>query len=249
MRTTLFALPLPLLLFLTTQTFALPAPTNPTLLESYLDFNLDQKTTIPGTFNANAHSLSKRDLNPQSPLNSNDESGKIAEACKPPHFQREEIDRLVGVLIGEMLSLHSHGIAFPYSANTHCSGTVELTARSPFPSSISPESVQAQPQFNAKLRIRLTPVGKDNYGMKRVHFASLLERVGSAWSGLGYEFIGSDSEGQSLKPENEDQGQSGERGQRDDGEGKRGVLEGVSGDVGFVAKLVVSPVLGSGCLV
>ena len=151
----------------------------------------------------------------------------------------------MGVLVGEMLSLHSHGIAFPYSANTHCSGAVELTSRIALPSNVLAEGKGAKGEegrFNAKLKLRLTPMGRDNYGMKRVHFASLLERVKSA--GLDYAFIGGDSDSQG---EGEGEiiglGGEGERGK----EGRAGVLEGVSGDVGFVARLVVSPVLGGGC--
>ena len=259
MRTTLFTLPVPLLILLTTQSLALALPAshpansppsaNLTPLESYLDFNLDPKSNniiIPGTFNANAHSLTKRtlasDSNPQVPLQPNDDSGKIAQACQPPQLSKHEVNRLVGVLVGEMLSLHSHGIAFPYSADTHCSGAVELTSRTPInnhdekktDSGRQKGGDEDEGKFNAKLKLRLTPMGRDNYGMKRVHFASLLERVKSA--GMDYAFVGVDSEGQ------------GEEGREEgDREGRRDVLEGVSGDVGFVARLVVSPVLGGGC--
>ncbi|KAH7407167.1 hypothetical protein BKA64DRAFT_721030 [Cadophora sp. MPI-SDFR-AT-0126] len=250
MRSTPFALPLPLLILLTQTilpTLGLPAPnplpatTNPTLLESYLDFNTIPSNAIPVSFNA--HSLSKRGFNAQSPLATQDpststsESTQKTENCKPPHLERTELNRLLSVLTAEMLSFHSHGIAFPYSATSRSSSSVELTARTAMPSPILPESGdQGDSRLNAKLKIRLTPMGKDNYGMKRVHFASLLERVGSA--GLEFEFVGSESEGGSEDGEG--------KGERGTGEGR---LEGVSGDVGFVARLVISPVLGNGCLV
>ncbi|KAK0100630.1 hypothetical protein ONS95_007085 [Cadophora gregata] len=272
MHTTLFTLPLPVILFLTTALALpapIPAPATPSILESYLDFN-----AIPANAELIPHSaLTKRNLNlnsnSQAPLtpslsSSSTKNPPPKKSCPPPHLDPSEITTLVSSLTAEMLSKHSHGIGFPYSTDTHCSGSVELTARSPVVRKVERASGdgisngdeggsgKGEFQFNAKLKILLTPMGSDNYGMKRAHFASLLKRVAGA--GLGFEFVGG---GEDSKLETEGEGGQGKRERDglvvwDEGEGekdgRRGVLEGVSGDVGFVARLVVSPVLGGGCL-
>ncbi|KAL5323778.1 hypothetical protein ACEPPN_008319 [Leptodophora sp. 'Broadleaf-Isolate-01'] len=244
MRTTLFTLPLPLLVLLT-QTLAFPAPASgntPSLLDAYLDFNRDLSqssssspglavthATIPSNalpVSFNAHANTRRglnaDLEPQIPLSlalpsspSSTEGKDIAgEVCKPPQLPKKETKRWMSVLTADMLSLHRNGIAFPYSANTHCSAGVELTTRTEI----------AETGFNAKLKLSLAPVGRDVHGMKKGHFVSLLERIG----GAGLEFGG---EGAEVE-----------------GEERRGVLEGVSGDVEFVVRFVISPVLEGGCV-
>ncbi|KAG4442140.1 hypothetical protein IFR05_002353 [Cadophora sp. M221] len=241
MRTTLFTLPLPVLILLT-QTLAYPAPASgnpPSLLEAYLDFNRDLSqspssfpglavthATIPSNalpVSFNAHANPRRglnaDLEPQIPLSfppskETDEQTQQGGACRAPQLSREETKRMISVLMADMLALHRNGIAFPYSANTHCSVGVEVTTRAEI----------ADTGFNAKLKLSLAPLGRDVHGMKKGHFVSLLGRVGSA----GLEFGGEAAEVE--------------------GEERRGVLEGVSGDVEFVARFVVSPVLEGGCV-
>ncbi|KAH7357239.1 hypothetical protein BKA65DRAFT_580695 [Rhexocercosporidium sp. MPI-PUGE-AT-0058] len=257
MHTTLFTLPLPLLLFLLTQSFAYPVPATPpgnppSLLEAYLDFNRDltqspssfpglavTHATIPSNalpVSFNAHANVRRglngDLEPQFPLSlplsspAKEQDGQGStrqkEECKAPHLSKGETKRLMSVLTSQLLSLHRNGIAFPYSANTHCSTGVELTARTEV------ANTATKSRFNAKFKLELTPARRDVYGMKRGHFVSLVERIVGA--GLEFGGEGVDEKGEEAREE------------------RRGILEGVSGDVEWVARFVVSPVLEGGCV-
>ncbi len=197
MKTSIFALPVPLslLLFLSGHTLTsayptpypapkpnanpipipIPIPSDPTLLESYLDFNHECSSSTSSpllSLTIPPSSLQKRHLPPpqQEPLISHDElAGKPTSdtGCVTPEIRSGEMKGILAVLTSSMLRDHPNGIAFPYSATTHSSTSVELSSSIPLPSV----------NFSASLELSLAPGAKGSHGIKPSHFAALLERV------------------------------------------------------------------------
>lgn len=188
MKTSLFRLPVPLtlLLFLTStpSTFAYPTPdpnpnahpnpapipSDPVLLESYLDFNHERSTSSSSPLLSLAippSSLQKRTLPQQEPLLNAENPPTNPLNCYPLALKSSDIRAVLAALTSNMLRDHPNGIAFPYSAATHSSTSVKISSSTPLAGDI----------FNASLELSLTPGAKGIHGVKKEQFGALLQRM------------------------------------------------------------------------